>query len=187
MNRISLDLELERPNSENQCKDSQLTEERIIQVGYVIFDDITGEHLKEVCREVNIRVPLSSFIKKLTGISDEQISNGTDLHNIITELHKDRSQFDASRKLLTWGSGDQECILKELVRFDWKFGRSALNVKHLFQTWAEANDISSSGGLKKSMNKIGIKFEGTAHNALTDAINTAKIFMVLKNKLKDAK
>jgi inhibitor of KinA sporulation pathway (predicted exonuclease) len=186
MNRISLDLELEQPKSNTQTPDSLLDVEKIIQVGYVVFDDQTGEIIKEVCKEVNIFVPLSNFIKKLTGISNKQISDGTDLVSIIDGLKQDCLDYKCSRKILTWGAGDQECIVRELPGdYQWIFGRSAFNVKHLYQLYRETNGKNPSGGLSKSMKNMGINFKGSAHNALADAINTATIFMALKDKLRE--
>lgn len=185
MYRIAIDLELEQPKTKAQTSDSKLDVEKIIQVGWVVFNDENGEIVKSVVKNINIGVPLSSFIKSLTGISDEDISNGTDLISIINELHADREAYQCSRKLITWGAGDQEAILKELPKdYKWGFGRSSFNVKHLFQLWAEVNGITPGGGLKKSMNKLGLKFKGSAHNALVDAENTATVFLELSRKLK---
>lgn len=185
MIRIALDTELEQPFTRHDCPDSLLTEERIIQVGYVVFDDQTGEFLKEVCKEVNIGVPISKFIQKLTGVTSEMVANGTTLKAIIDELHEDVRKFSASRKILTWGGGDQECIMKEIgPEYPWKLGKSAFNVKHLYQLWKEIHGQRPSGGLKKSMNNLNLKFEGKAHNALTDAKNTALIFMELIGRIK---
>lgn len=186
MNRIFLDLELEQPYTNHQTPDSCLATEAIIQVGYVVMNDVTGEFLFEACRNVFIGVPLSSFIKKLTGISDEDLKTGTDLVTIIDELNSVIKTYNCSRKLHQWGGGDDVCIKAELPKnYPWQFGRSAVNVKHLFQLWSEANGISPSGGLKKSMSKMGLKFEGGAHNALIDAKNTAIIFKALMEKLKE--
>lgn len=55
------------------------------------------------------------------------------------------------------------------------------------QTYAEANDIPMSGGLKKSLGKCGLSFKGKAHNALVDAYNTARIYNFLYKKLAPAK
>lgn len=187
MIRIALDLELEQPKTDHQTPDSMLDQERIIQLGYVVFEDEPYTLLEQRCININIGVPLSSFIKKLTGITDEQIQNGTTIQDAYNMLISDREKYNASRKLLTWGGGDQTAIMDEVKPDKLHFGRSALNVKHLYQLYQEVNGANPSGGLKKSMSKLGIKFEGSAHNALVDAINTAKIFVHLKNKLKEIK
>lgn len=186
MNRIALDLELEQPNTRSDTSDSELSEERIIQVGYVVFDDETGEIYKTVCKEVNIGVDhISAFITKLTGVTTEMVKNGESLESVIDGLHEDRETYNASRKLLTWGGGDQPCIKKELRDdYPWGFGFSSVNVKHLYQLHREAMGKNASGGLKKSMRHVGLTFEGKGHNAAVDAYNTALMFMRLYGMLK---
>jgi len=199
MNFIALDLELEQPRSRRETPDSKLDLEKIIQVGWCVFNvnsDSTISILLEQQFHVNIGVPLSKFIKKLTGIKDSDIASGTDLKHIHKELIKDVEKFKTNRAIRQWGGGDMQALQTELenetvwthqewAKYKWGLGRSGYNVKHLFQSYAIANNIKHSGGLKKSLHKMGLKFEGKAHNALTDAINTARIYGVLHNKLKD--
>jgi inhibitor of KinA sporulation pathway (predicted exonuclease) len=185
MIRISLDAEFEQPNTHHETPDSALSKSQIIQIGYVIFDDQNGTILKENSKHINIGVKISKFIKDLTGITDEDIANGTTLESVIDELHQDVITYNTSRKILTWGAGDQEAIRDELkVDYPWKLGRSAFNVKHLYQLFREVNGLNHSGGLAKSMTKLGLRFQGTKHDALDDAINTAIIFRHLADKLK---
>lgn len=183
MIRIALDLELEQPWINPQTPDSKISKEQIIQVGYVVFNDETGEELLSVCEHVHFPYPLSGFIKSLTGIKDNDVLTGEPLEKVVDDLHAHRKNFDASRKLLTWGAGDQEAIKTEYGNYSlWGFGHSAFNVKHLFQFYAELNNISPRGGLKKSCNKMGLLWRGRAHNALADAVMTKEIFMELKSR-----
>lgn len=186
MIRIALDLELEQPKTRKQTEDSMLDTERIIQVGYVFFDDNTGDVVDQSSDYIHIpNLRLSKFIKELTGVTDDDIASGISLERSINVLHEKAVLHGADRKILTWGGGDQESIRSELpTNYLWKFGRSALNVKHLYQVYREANGENPSSGLKKSLRGMGLSFEGRAHDALTDALNTARIFIELKNKLK---
>jgi inhibitor of KinA sporulation pathway (predicted exonuclease) len=191
MNRISLDLELEQPKTNHQTPDSLLDEEKIIEVGWVVFDDNNGEIISRQSHYINIGVPLSGFIKSLTGITDQNITEGSDnIVSIYKVLLNDMEKFKTSRKILTWGGGDQECVVKELKEngyTDFHFGRSSLNVKHMHQTWCEAKNIKPNGGLAKSMLKHGLNFKGRKHGALADAENTAIIFMKMFNELKEGR
>lgn len=177
MNRYhcALDLELEQPNTRSDTKDSHLDEEKIIQVGYVIYKlEPEFEIVEEVSRFVNIGVPLSEFIQKLTGISNEDIESGDTIENIYNELVKLQQKYKFSRVVKQWGSGDMECLKKELPSVKWEFGRSGCNVKHLYQLYGEAAGLGVSGGLKKSLHKCKLKWQGgKAHDALEDARNTA--------------
>lgn len=172
----ALDLELEQPKSNPQTPDSLLEEEKIIQVGYVIYElEPEFKVLEKVSRFVNIGVPLSQFIKDLTRISDEQIANGTTIEAIYDELVEKQKQYRFVRGVKQWGGGDMDCLRKEVPNSRWEFGRSGVNIKHLYQTYAEATGKNRSGGLSRSMAKCGLIWEGRGkHDAMLDALNTAR-------------
>lgn len=172
---IALDLELEQPKTRVDTQDSQLDEEKIIQVGYIIYElEPEFKILKEVSLFVNIGVPLSAYIKKLTGISNEQIASGGTIEEAYQQLVSDTKEFDCIRVVKQWGGGDIEWLQKEVPNEKWEFGRSGCNIKHLYQIYAEANGKNRSGGQKKCMKRCGLTFDGSTHNAAVDALNTAK-------------
>jgi len=182
---IALDLELEQPNTNPQTPDSKLTEEKIIQVGYVIYEiEPEFKVLKKVSSFVDIGVPLSEFIKKLTGISDSDILTGVSIEEAFRELTMDANAFETIRVVKQWGGGDMDCLQREVPEEKWEFGRSACNIKHMYQVYAEANGQNRSGGLKKSMKRCGLTFEGGAHDAAIDAFNTAKFHTFLHRVMK---
>lgn len=193
MKYIALDLELEQPYTRNDTQDSKLDKAAIIQVGFVVFEcEPEFKVLETYCKCVNIEVPLSVFIKKLTHISDDDISNGVTLMDTYNDLCAIAEKHSTSRVVRQWGGGDMEWYQEELEEkyghIDWKFGRSGLNVKHLYQTFSQANDIKWRGGLSKSMTNCGLKWQGgQKHNALADAHNTAYIFDHLYRQMKITK
>lgn len=191
-NLIAIDLELEQPKSNQQTPDSKLDEEKIIQLGWVVFNN--KEVLKEQRKYVNIGVPLSKFIKDLTKITDEQIASGGTILDAYDELVKDQKEFNTSRVVRQWGGGDMDALRSDLLsnytyhRFNvkWEFGRSGFNVKHLYQAYALVNGLNTSGGLSKCMSRCNLLWEGRGkHDALNDAINTARFYNLLSSKLKE--
>ena len=186
-NRLCFDLELEQPKTNKQTPDSVLDAEQIIQLGYCVLDP-NGNIIHSACHTINIGVPISAFIQNLTGIKNKDIESGTMLGYACAELLKCVDLYDCNRIPLQWGGGDYETLAKEYPPIRSVFGRSALNVKHLYQVWAEVNGINSSGGLAKSLNRVGIGWGGgSKHNAEADAINTARMFHKLRTKLKEVK
>ena len=176
-----LDLELEQPRS-SRIPDSKLTEEKIIQVGYVIYRvEPEFEPLECVTRFVDIGVPLSTFIKDLTGIRDSDISDGSPLIEIYDELVEKQKEYGFLRVIKQWGGGDMACLRREVPdEAEWQFGRSGCNIKHLYQIYAEKHAMNRSGGLSKCMNRCGLQWEGRGkHNAGTDALNTARFHAFL--------
>jgi len=200
MNLIALDLELEQPKTNSQTPDSKLDLSKIIQVGWVIFEPMLNGSmniLKERREYINIHVPLSEFIKKLTHITDEQIESGDTLINVYNKLYVDRSEFNTSRVIRQWGGGDMDQIRIELEsetsinilesnNFKWEFGRDGFNVKHLYQAYALANNHNTSGGLSKCLSNCGLTWMGQGkHDALNDAVNTAQLYSFLQSKLSE--
>jgi len=193
---IALDLELEQPYTNQQTPDSKLDRSKIIQFGWIVFTVENGEYnvLKSQRKYVNIGVPLSKFIKDLTRITDEQIESGGTLLSAYNDLVADQKDFNAIRVVRQWGGGDMEHMRMELDtetvmspqdEYRWEFGRSGFNVKHLYQAYALANGLNTSGGLSKCMARCGLTWDGRGkHDALNDAMNTAKMYAHLENKLR---
>jgi inhibitor of KinA sporulation pathway (predicted exonuclease) len=184
---LSIDLELERPNTEDNAKDSLATKATIIQVGISVFQIANPEpiFLENHCLTLHYPHKLSAFIEKLTKIKSEEVNASTltieDANRILREL---REKHNTSRIMVQWGHGDFEELKKYDINNDLEvFGRSAYNTKHLFQLYATMNNIKKVGGLSKCMGRLGIQFNGNIdgkqlnkHNALGDAVNTVHIF-----------
>jgi hypothetical protein len=189
-NFIAIDLELEQPKSNAQTTDSFIDHERILSLGICVGDE-NGNILHQENIFYKYEYPISAFIKHLTGINDDDVAGGVSPIEAFQRLIAIRDQFDASRILLEWGAGDFSCIVRE-ANIDIKsniFGRSALNVKHLYRTWCVKHKISASGGLKTSINKFSkkssnaddafFKFIGIPHNSQVDAVNTYLFYIKL--------
>jgi len=201
MRFISIDLEFEQNKTNHQSPDSFLESgEKIIQMGYVAFE-ITSNPTPNILQQGTVHLhypqPLSQFIKTLTSIEDEDcqssIYTATDALLILQSVKR---QYECSRQLIQWGGGDDISLLKESIfsslNGDLGFASSSINVKHLFQAYALANNIEQKGGLSKSMGKIGISFPYTKYNgkqkgthwAETDALATAIIYNKLINLMR---
>lgn len=195
---IALDLELEQSYTNHQTPDSKLDRSTIIQLGWIVYECDNGNYnvLKESRHYVNINVPLSDFIKKLTHITDEQISSGGTLLEAYDELVSDQKEFNTIRVVRQWGGGDMTHLKMELDteqvitpeyldNYKWEFGGSGFNVKHLYQAYALANDLNTSGGLSKCLGRCNLPWNGQGkHDALVDAINTAQMYAFLENEFK---
>lgn len=65
------------------------------------------------------------------------------------------------------------------------FGRRWIDAKTLYVSYCIENRLKLQAGLKKACSKIGVTFEGPAHNALQDALNTFKIYRHLLRYFKE--
>jgi inhibitor of KinA sporulation pathway (predicted exonuclease) len=188
---ISLDLELEQPRSE-EIPDSLTDEERIIQVGWVVFDPLEFKVHETVVHHtdyLHTHGSVSDYIRTLTHITDEDMRNGIPLEEIYEVLVECRETYDTSRIVCQWGSGDMECLRRELPEdTTWEFGHGGLNVKHMYMSYAGAMDMQARGGLSKSMARLGLSWSGgPKHQAHVDALNTAKVYSHLLNQWRKEK
>lgn len=187
----SLDLELNQPSN------------KIIQIGACRFDLETGEVVDTFNRYVKIDEPLCRNesicdIPKLTGITDELLEEkGVDLISAYKDLaawHRSPvpgQETGGRMNAVTWGGGDSREIFEELRdRFNYTdpqgycFGRRWFDVKTLFQFFRMSQGETIQAGLGKACKRLGHNFEGRKHNALYDAINTAKIAHLLYEKMR---
>lgn len=190
MNFISFDLELEQPNRKNEITDSQVNKPKIIQVGWVVFNPYPKfQILNENCVHINIGIPLSTFIKKLTHISDENIQNGTTIDKSYYLLERDLEYYNCINCLRQWGAGDHDCLKNEISNnIKWKFGHSAFDVKKMFRCYAQANNLKYKAGLSKASSICGLNWLGHGkHNAYIDSLNTANIFSFIFRRMIDSK
>ncbi len=203
MRYITIDLEIEQPYTNVQSPDSKVAEQALIQVGFVVFELAEGEPTILHSETMNIYYPhpLSTFIKALTSISDEDVSNSDNYpETAVKRLRELQQQFDTSRQIVEWGSGDVSFLLESagVSESDFNsvygFARSTVNVKVLYQIYAMMNGKKVRGGLSASMGQLGLQFKGTRyqgknkgkHWAEADALNTARIFNTLCNLIKRA-
>lgn len=163
---LSLDLEMAQPSG------------KIIQIGAVVGNIDTGEILDKVNCVVNCGEKLSDKIITLTGITQERHDKGMPLqyaYDILKDIH---AKHEAFINPVTWGGNDSFELRNQLGLVDGNFifGRRCIDTKTLFQSFCIANDLKVQSGLKKSCRRMDVPFEGPAHDALQDSINTFRLF-----------
>lgn len=173
MKLLSLDLELNQPSGS------------IIQIGACVGDTETGKILESFCEEIKIEEQLSEFIINLTGITQAMMEEGEPLSSSYERLVDMSRRHECFINTLTWGGGDSEYLQKQInPALNWSFGRRWIDAKTVFISYQMANGQPFFGGLKKSIHRLGMKFEGEAHNALADARNTFFIYHELLGRIK---
>ncbi len=158
----------------------------IIQLGAVIGNVFTGQILEKLSLYVKPSKPLDPFIVELTGITDAVLSEqGTTLLEAYAALAAAHKRHNAHHMLIQWGGGDERELKAQLPEgTEWCFGRTYWNVKTICQAIQLSKGFSLQGGLKKNCARFGVSFEGPAHTAEQDALNTFKLFAALLPKLR---
>jgi inhibitor of KinA sporulation pathway (predicted exonuclease) len=178
----SLDLELNK------------TEEatKIIQIGAIVGNIESGEILDRLSVFINPNEKLAPFIIELTKIHQEDVDNGVSLSEGYRQLKEMHQKHKSFVNPITWGGGDSKELFDQLKEEDpnfqgWCFGRRWIDVKTLFLGWRFANGEPIQGGLSKSMAKVGLLFNGHAHDARWDAENTFHMFRKMLEIIKGQK
>ena len=172
---IVLDLEFNRSNNGfvSERNGVKLYNE-IIQIGAVKLN-AAREEIDSFSRIVkpSAYFKINNEVKQLTGISKDDIFNGIEFKRALYEfLEWCGDDFE----LITWSSTR---VLKENIAYH---GIEHVQLPSCYDIQVMFDDQVSMDGRSMPLNyaiwKLGIKSK-PAHNALNDAINTAKVFYKL--------
>lgn len=148
----------------------------VIEIGALMLNDF-GEDIGSFNKFIKptVNPELSSFCKKLTSITQEQIDRSKTFPIVIEEF-KDWIGVDSEDYILgSWGKFDRE-ILKvncALHRLEDDWLTNYINVKKQYRLLKNNPKYT---GLKNSVEREGFEFTGVHHRAISDAENLAKIF-----------
>jgi inhibitor of KinA sporulation pathway (predicted exonuclease) len=168
---------------------------KIIQIGAVFGNLISGQIYEKLTLYINPGESINPEIVELTGISDENVRSGVSLIQGYERLESLHHKYCSFTNPLVWGGGDSEHLRRQIEScqpdyFSKKlfcFRRRWFDIKSLFQMYCLANNLKMRSGLRNSMGKAGLEFEGQNHNACDDAINTFMIAHKLVALLKTSK
>jgi inhibitor of KinA sporulation pathway (predicted exonuclease) len=177
MKLFSLDLELNQPSR------------KVIQVGACAFSHKTGQIVDRFLIYVNPYEKLSPEITQLTGIHQKDVdTEGYSVKEAYFLLKKFVEKNKCFKNPIVWGSGtwnDSLCLYQQADPGEANFmGHRVIDAKTIYQSSRLRNWKKVKGGLVTAMEELGLHFEGKNHNALADAINTAKIWIHLTEVFK---
>lgn len=179
MNVMVLDAEYNQPSR------------KTIQIGAAIFNARNAACIERLMIYVNPGEPINPMITDLTGVRDQDVENGMSIVDAYEELKRFHAKHKCFRNPLVWGSGvrnDSQHIYNEylqgkglgednsLTTEENFMGFRVLDVKTIYQSVQIFENSKHGGGLKESMKRFGIEFEGDDHDALNDAINTFRFW-----------
>ncbi|MBK9736996.1 MAG: exonuclease domain-containing protein [Saprospiraceae bacterium] len=149
----------------------------IIEIGAVKINDynevisIFNHFVKPTINPI-----LSEFCKKLTSISQDNVDKSKTFPIIIQDFMDWIGVSEEDYCLISWGKYDkhqlkQDCELHKMET-DWLDHH--FNLKPAYRA---LKDLKDEPGLKKAVKMEGFEFTGIHHRAISDAENTAKIFI----------
>jgi inhibitor of KinA sporulation pathway (predicted exonuclease) len=174
----AFDLEMNQPSG------------KIIQLGYCFGDTETGEILFKNSILVQCWESITPYIEKLTGITNMMMIDAVPLPQAFDSYVKHILEYKPFMNPLTWGNGDVPTLRDQLgahANGVWPFGRRYDDVKAVGRAYRLATGLPTQGSLAKTVNRLGLKFEGRKHNAECDAVMTFMVYYKLLTMMKGMK
>ena len=148
----------------------------VIEIGAVKVNDynevvsIFSKFIKPTVNPI-----LSDFCKRLTSISQEDVDKTRTFPFIIQDF-TDWIGIEEDFVLISWGKYDKQQLIQdcELHKLDTEWLEYHFNLKPAYRA---LKDLKDEPGLKKAVKLEGFEFTGIHHRAISDAENTAKIFI----------
>lgn len=149
-------------------------QQEIIEIGIVQYN----VKLRTLSNEKSYLVTpmhskVSPFCTRLTTLTQEKVQ--MEGYHFIDAIEALKREFKISDcPWASWGDWDRKQFVKNCKLYDipYPFGATHFNLKTLF---ALRKGLSKGVGVTEAIEKLGLKFEGTHHRGLDDAINIGKI------------
>jgi inhibitor of KinA sporulation pathway (predicted exonuclease) len=150
-----------------------------IEIGAIEIDRYgqVGGHFSRLIRPV-MHPTLSLFCRQLTQIDQVEVNRARDFSRVIDEFQDWIGVDDDEYLLASWGDFDPEQLAADcrLHNIDDYWLDEHINLKAQYR---EIRGLPKKRGLKSAVKHEGYEWEGEQHRALTDARNTAKVFLSL--------
>ena len=177
MKLMALDLEMNQPSG------------KIIQIGACVLDHRNEKIIATFNLYVNPKENLTPEIIELTGITQEKVdTEGYDIKDAYEKLKEFHKKNKCFKNPILWGSGswsDSDCLYKQSKSIEPNFmGHRVIDTKTIYQSMMIRQGKTTKSGLVASMEKMGLGFDGRPHDALADAINTARFWLFLTKVFK---
>lgn len=183
MKHIVIDLEMNPVSREYRSVRRMLNDE-VIEFGAVKLDENFAQIDEFQCYVRPLYGKIQRHITRLTGITAEKVADQPDFTVVFPQFIT--WVGEAENKIYSWSMSDikqlkNECHLK-LKDFD----TEELDARwiDLQKEFDDRLGLTNSLGLKHALGAMDRNFEGTAHTALADAVNTAAILTLMQDEVK---
>jgi 3'-5' exoribonuclease 1 len=148
----------------------------VIEIGAVKVNDYNEvESIFSKFIKPTVNPILSDFCTRLTSITQTDVDRSKTFPFIIQEF-MDWIGIEEDFVLISWGKYDKQQLIQdcELHKMETEWLEHHFNLKPAYRA---LKDLKDEPGLKKAVKLEGFEFTGIHHRAISDAENTAKIFI----------
>lgn len=169
---------------EANCSAEGKRDHEIIEFPLILVERTTGKTIAEYRTFVNMvtHKKLSTFIKDLTHISDEDVANGIPWDRCLHEVEiwcKEKGITSANTTVITCGDWDLKTMLPNQLALT----KTKLSpyLKALFGSWTNIKNVYSiryktkAVGMDGMLEQLKIELVGHHHSGIDDCRNIAKI------------
>lgn len=185
MKKIFIDFEM-NPIDSTYEKEREICNYEIIEIGAVMLDE-SNSQISEFTTYIKPEYSeeITSRITELTGITTEMVSYSENFRDAFAEFISWCGDIDEIEAVYSWSDNDYRQITGEIKLKNIETGPE---INRLLERWCDYQKIFSKQvglnrpmSLPKAIEAVGREFMGKAHDALTDAVNTAELFVVSKD------
>lgn len=185
MNYIVIDLEFNQPFDFTEGKKTLIENKcpvEVIQIGAVKLDcNFNFVEKKNFYVKPQLYTRMHPFVAKITGLSMGILKDAP----FFGEVYDDFIKFIGRGKsvLCTWGSDDVKELYKNILYYNLnhkQLTRKFINVQRL--VGIHLDHLTNSISLKSAVEAFNIEPDVPFHDALNDAVYTAKIFQIVRNE-----
>ena len=185
MKYIIVDLEMKPVDKKNHVE-RLISKMEVIEIGAVVLD----EAYQEIgCFKTLVKPEFNDVIEKryerLTGISTKMVQDAPVFTQALHMFFTWCSSMGEEVEIFQWSDNDHRQIRKEM---ELKLVELSPQEQKLFRTWKDFQEeygkklgVSGNLSLKNAIMYAGVDPEGTWHDALYDARNTAALFRTVRD------
>ncbi|MDD7403854.1 MAG: 3'-5' exonuclease [Butyribacter sp.] len=181
MNHIVIDLEMNK--IERQYRDSHKLSSELIEIGAVKMNenfDVIDTYQTYVSPEFG---KMDALIIELTGITDDKLAGAPGFSEAMDDFAKWIGKKPA--QFYSWSMCDIRQFQNEAEFKEYKgkiIHRMEVNWNDFQEEYSRLLGIEKKIKLKQAVASADYEFTGAQHTALADAVNTAEILRLSKNK-----
>jgi len=156
-------------------------EQEIIEIGAVLTD-LYGNRISDFQQFVRpVQNPsLSHYCTKLTGITQDDVADAAPFDRVVETFIRWIDVDSMDYTLCSWGDKDLELLENDCSSFgidqDWL--KPYIDLKEQYH---QIKGLQRKRGLKNTLTRENLEFEGAHHRALDDAINLFALYLKYKD------
>ena len=184
MKHIVVDLEMNSLAKEYKVE-KEICNREIIEIGAVVLD----ENYQEVNSFKTFVKPqyndkIKPYFEKLTGISTTMVENAPVFEEALKMFCSWCKSMGEDVQLYQWSESDMEQIHSEMklkwITLEDVYQKLLSNCLDFQKEFGDKLHLTNAVSLKNAIMYAGIDFEGTEHDALDDARNTATLLKIVR-------